>query len=333
VPEAPRVKRQVPAPLPFGMAAQEDVHLATPLSIGMGCTTPARQVARHQARQVTHVINQFADSPGYTHMPRTGWRLGLLAICLLLLPGTAIARQTPPVRNTWPPIALTESLSVFEDAVIDEARQRIYASERNGGRVFIYSLPSMQLVGAMNVGPAPSSMSLSPDGHALAIAMGNAAIKNSIAIVDLDSLAVVSRITVATPPEPSNRRVLGLVYGRVGRLYVLGAETLTPGTRLYAFDTDTGLEVGRSVLLDPLFDGSRLAISGDGTTMYVANAANSSDPSNLEILRLDLSTDTPRLTAQKTGPAPDFVRSPPESLPMRMGAWCSRQAGRCGQVT
>jgi sugar lactone lactonase YvrE len=92
--------------------------------------------------------------------------------------------------------------------------------------------------------------------------------------------------------------VLAVVFGRPGRLYVLETTASHSGATVYAFDGDTGSVLGHA---EVFADASSLTLSGDGSTAYVTNSGTST---TVAMVRLDVTTDTPRVTAQTTAPAP-----------------------------
>jgi hypothetical protein len=124
--------------------------------------------------------------------------LALLAACLLLLPGSAAAEQTDQPRRIWTSPAQENYLTYFADFTVDEPRQRIYAIEQGGGRLLVYSLPSMQLAGVVYVGQGPTRLAMSPDRQTLAVLVGA---PMSIAIVDLDTLHLMSHLSAGTDSE------------------------------------------------------------------------------------------------------------------------------------
>jgi sugar lactone lactonase YvrE len=181
--------------------------------------------------------------------------------------------------------------TTFFDVAVDRARQRVYASERSGSRVFVFSLPTMRPIAAIEVGPGPRGIDISPDGRQLAVAVSDA---GQIALVDLQRLIVADRLIpdAGSPYLPSVPKApYDVVYGRPGRLYWTGGPT-SYGVRsggLYAFDTVGKLES----LPGPVGAAARLAITEDKNTLFVAEP----DISPQQLKRFDVSTGIPRLTA------------------------------------
>jgi DNA-binding beta-propeller fold protein YncE len=102
---------------------------------------------------------------------------------------TAVVRSVPAVPTATP---VAGQAATFFDLAVDESRQRLYASENDGGRLFVFSLPSLELVAAIPVGPSPRGIDISPDQRELAVAVSGA---GQIAIFDLQTLAITARVT------------------------------------------------------------------------------------------------------------------------------------------
>lgn len=184
----------------------------------------------------------------------------------------------------------------FTDLVVDDARGRLYAAERRGSTIAVFSLADRQQIAVVDVGGAPRGLDLSPDGRELAVAVPGT---SSIVFIDLDRLAVDGRVQpdisgFGNGPYSPNRPV-DVVYGRdthsgaTGRLYSVGDTNAHGADFLHVFDTATRTEVGRSresVRMAPrLFF---VPADPDQPTIYVVEAGH-------HLRRFTVSTDTPQL--------------------------------------
>jgi hypothetical protein len=129
-------------------------------------------------------------------------------------------------------------------------------------------------------------MDISPDGSQLAVALGNAA---QILLIDLRSRTVSGHLY---PAGGSGVNVpYDVRYGSSGRLYSTGAPCSSGSDYVHAFDTTSGMQVGRSSAM--VRCSPRLAMSADRMSLFVMESAVSP-----EILwRFDVSAATPTVTS------------------------------------
>jgi hypothetical protein len=126
-------------------------------------------------------------------------------------------------------------------------------------------------------------MDIKPDGSELAVAVESAGVGNGfIAFLDLQTLSVAATVVPNNDTHADNP--YDVVYGREGRLYSSGNPYPYGGfDYIHVFDSDTHAELGRSSgVVDHL---PRLAISGDGNTLFVGQLERLS--------KFNITTDTP----------------------------------------
>jgi len=180
----------------------------------------------------------------------------------------------------------TSGSPIYHDMVLDETRQRIYATDRWGNALHVIDMSTLAVIKQVPIGNEPRGVDLSPDSSQLAVAVrGN----NAIAFINTDTFEIANRS--ATQPAD-------VTYGRAGRLY----STPTFGNIL-AWDTVslTVVAQGPSYYRGEPF----AAITSDTQSLFVADGAYSPE----SILRFDVSTDVISITASTaiTISAPIFV--------------------------
>jgi len=160
------------------------------------------------------------------------------------------------------------------DLALDEARGVLYVANFTANRIDVMSLKDNLVHTSINVAPQPSSISLSPDGHWLAIAhFGNNAAPSSpnnvLTLIDLTANNAKQTFALGSPP-------LGVAFGIDNRALVVTTTSFT------LFDPTTGAvttlqtmtQVAAQTLPQPLasFPGNivqaSLAVSGDGLHIY-----------------------------------------------------------------
>ncbi|MEZ5398330.1 MAG: beta-propeller fold lactonase family protein [Bryobacteraceae bacterium] len=103
--------------------------------------------------------------------------------------------------------SLTNTLGL-QELILDEKRQRVYASNAGYNRIEIYDIRRGRLLEPIEVGQLPRSMAMSLDGSTLYV--GNSG-GESISIVDLDSRRVVGEVSFPPIPRPGNQAVVSPV--------------------------------------------------------------------------------------------------------------------------
>jgi uncharacterized protein (TIGR03437 family) len=84
------------------------------------------------------------------------------------------------------------------DIVMDDARGRLYLTNPNRGQLEVYSIAQRRLLSAIRTDSTPLSAAMSRDGRLLYIAAYDASALN---IVDLNTLALVGRVSLPAKPE------------------------------------------------------------------------------------------------------------------------------------
>lgn len=207
----------------------------------------------------------------------------LVLSCLAAPPSTvgAVTKAQQHPSSTAAP-AVSVSTPQMADLALDEAHNLLYGSDINGGKVWIFSLPTLSTVATIDVGPQsqPIGMDISQDGTMLAVARTNAQYRN-IALIDTASRKVVGTLSpsVGTPWD--------VRFGRQGRLYSVGFPSGTVADVVHVWDLTSLTEVGRSACCTG--DAQDVVITADGNTLYESEIGQT----GLSIVRFDTSTDTP----------------------------------------
>jgi hypothetical protein len=160
------------------------------------------------------------------------------------------------------------------DLALDETRGVLYIANFTANQIDVMSLKDNVVHTSINVAPQPSSISMSPDGHWLAIAhFGNnaapASPNNVLTLIDLTANNAKQTFALGSPP-------LGVAFGIDNRALVVTTTSFT------LFDPTTGAittlksmaAVAALTLPQPLasFPGSivqaSMAVSGDGLHIY-----------------------------------------------------------------
>lgn len=91
-------------------------------------------------------------------------RILLLLLCVVLLTVLLDARTPRPLaaQSTAAGVPITP---LFFDIAVDSAYQRLYASEQEGNRIFLFSLHGHQLETTVKMGSQPRGLDIRPDGQ------------------------------------------------------------------------------------------------------------------------------------------------------------------------
>lgn len=105
-------------------------------------------------------------------------------------------------RGTLVPIEVGISTTyALQDLLLDSARQRVYIANAGRNRIEVYDIRKQTLLSPVKVCQLPQSMAVTPDGGTMYVACTGG---ENIAIVDLNSLKQVGRVTFpATPFDAS----------------------------------------------------------------------------------------------------------------------------------
>src|SRR5579862_5802147 len=160
------------------------------------------------------------------------------------------------------------------DLALDEPRGVLYIANFTANRIDVMSLKDNGVHTSINVAPQPSSLSMSPDGHWLAIAhFGNnaapASPNNVLSLIDLTANNAIQTFALGSAP-------LGVAFGIDNRALVVTTTSFT------LFDPTTGAvttlqtlsQVAAQTLPQPLasFPGNivqaTVAPSADGLHIY-----------------------------------------------------------------
>jgi len=187
------------------------------------------------------------------------------------------------------PCGSTPPTAPYYDMVIDEVHQKIFASDRYGLKVdvFSYANPNKDPIPALSIctdGRQPLGLDISPDRNEIAIAL-----------LDGYKLAFVNTSTYQITYAPFFHTVNGYakpsdpVYGRPGRLYIGANDSdLDPNGYIYAMDLANKVLITRSTARHyAASDISHITITADKNKVFYAQ--NGVGPQNL--FRLDVATD------------------------------------------
>jgi uncharacterized protein (TIGR03437 family) len=160
------------------------------------------------------------------------------------------------------------------DLALDETRGFLYIADFTANRIDVMSLANNQIQTSINVPAQPSSLSISQDGHWLAVAQyGNnaapASQKNGLTLIDLTNDYAQQNFALGNPP-------LGVSFGVDGNaLVVTTGEFMVFNPSLGT--TSTLLTISQAAALSipvpivsfpPNITGASLAVSADYTAIY-----------------------------------------------------------------
>ena len=187
---------------------------------------------------------------------------------------------------------MVPNLPDFYALIADDARQVLYGSDINNGKLYILSMKDGSPIESFLLGAdqwsRPTGMDMSPDGSQLAVALGT----GQTVVVDLKTRTIVQRITYV---GRYSNAVFDIRYGRPGRLYAVGDYFM------HVIDTATGKEVAVTSNPIPAIT-PRLSISADKRWLFMMDG-------NVEanvLVRWDVSTDSPVETDAPHGNAMGF---------------------------
>jgi DNA-binding beta-propeller fold protein YncE len=60
---------------------------------------------------------------------------------------------------------------VYFDLAVDESRQLLYGSDRNGESIHVVSMTTLNVISTVNVGSQPTGLDISPEGDELAVSL------------------------------------------------------------------------------------------------------------------------------------------------------------------
>jgi uncharacterized protein (TIGR03437 family) len=160
------------------------------------------------------------------------------------------------------------------DLALDETRGVLYIANFTANRIDVMSLKDNTVHTSINVAPQPSSLSMSPDGHWLAIAhFGNntapASPNNVLSLIDLTNNNAIQTFALNSPP-------LGVAFGIDDNALVVTTTSFTlfnPSTGAIT-TLQTMAAAAANALPQPLasFPGNivqaSVAVSGDGQHVY-----------------------------------------------------------------
>ncbi|HUS07812.1 MAG TPA: beta-propeller fold lactonase family protein [Bryobacteraceae bacterium] len=114
------------------------------------------------------------------------------------------------------------------DAVLDEARGRLYLVNSSAGRIDVYDYAAKSVTGSIQVGTFPLSAAMSPDGAFLYVTNTQS---SSLSVIDLGSNSVTETASLPAKPE-------GVAVGADGRVLITtqGAGVNNQSNTLLIFD-------------------------------------------------------------------------------------------------
>jgi YVTN family beta-propeller protein len=75
---------------------------------------------------------------------------------------------------------------------------RLIVDSRLNSAVYVYALPDLKLLGAVDVGVSPDWVTLTPDGKTAYVANAGS---NDVSVIDMGALREVTRIPVGQVPK------------------------------------------------------------------------------------------------------------------------------------
>ena len=113
----------------------------------------------------------------------------------------------PPPLPAWKRSAEANQGAPMHGLEVLPDRSAIWASSRLDSRIYGWSLPDYEYIGAVEVGPAANWMTPTPDSRYMYVAVSGA---DYTVAVDLETLEVVAKMTVGAGPKRVDTAVLPL---------------------------------------------------------------------------------------------------------------------------
>ena len=113
----------------------------------------------------------------------------------------------PPHLPAWKQSAEANQGAPMHGLEVLPDRSAVWASSRLDSRIYGWSLPDFEYIGAVEVGPAANWMTPTPDSRYMYVAVSGA---DYTVAVDLQKLEVVARMTVGAGPKRVDTAVLPL---------------------------------------------------------------------------------------------------------------------------
>ena len=113
----------------------------------------------------------------------------------------------PPRLPAWKQSAESNQGAPMHGLEVLPDRSAVWASSRLDSRIYGWSLPGFEYIGAVEVGPAANWMTPTPDSRYMYVAISGA---DYTLAVDLQKLEVVARMTVGAGPKRIDTAVLPL---------------------------------------------------------------------------------------------------------------------------
>lgn len=168
------------------------------------------------------------------------------------------------------------STSAPGQMVFTPSGKDLYVAETGLNQVVEVDTSTNAVVGSPIALPAPQNLAITPDGSSLFVDGGSHG--NSVSVVATATNTVSPSTILVTAPS-------GLIVSPDGsRLYVLTVTSSGPG--LAVVDTTTGAVIGSTIELPPQSHPQALALSPNGTELYVT------DPTGQELSSIALATGT-----------------------------------------
>jgi hypothetical protein len=113
----------------------------------------------------------------------------------------------PPRLPAWEQSAEANQGAPMHGLEVLPDRSAVWASSRLDSRIYGWSLPDFEYIGAVVVGPAANWMTPTPDSRYMYVAVSGA---DYTVAVDLQELKIVARMTVGAGPKRVDTAVLPL---------------------------------------------------------------------------------------------------------------------------
>tara|TARA_B100001179_G_C18313947_1_gene285068 strand:- start:71 stop:550 length:480 start_codon:yes stop_codon:yes gene_type:complete len=113
----------------------------------------------------------------------------------------------PPPLPAWKRSAEANQGAPMHGLEVLPDGSALWASSRLDSRIYGWSLPDFEYIGAVEVGPAANWMSPTPDSKWMYVAVSGA---DYTVAVDLEKLEIVARMTVGAGPKRIDTAVLPL---------------------------------------------------------------------------------------------------------------------------
>ncbi len=104
--------------------------------------------------------------------------------------------ELPKIRAGKEPVL--EGGNTSHGMAVSADNSRLVVNSRLNGALYVYALPSLKLLGSVDVGTAPDWVTLTPDGKTAYVANAGS---NNVSVIDLAGLREITKIAVGQVPK------------------------------------------------------------------------------------------------------------------------------------